>query len=165
MWQFTKEYVGTFKVSVEDFLAVEDVQRSSHLDENSPDVLFGDFLPGLLVLNNFFVKVRIICKFHNKAKTWGFLLKKSFFVTDDGLVLDGGQNSNLVQRIFFFLLGEAPHSYLLESVDLPVTDALYLEDVRVGTLSYLLKDHKVTHRRLDRAGTIVTVDYKFIDVH
>ena len=82
---------------------MQDVECSDHLDENGPDGWLINRLLLLLMFNNFLVEILIVRILHHQAETRSLIFKKGFFVTDNGFVIDRGQNADLVQGVLLFL--------------------------------------------------------------
>ncbi len=121
---------------MQDFTRMEHIERPNHLYKDRPDLLLVKLLVGLLLLNNFLVKVGVICEVHDEAQALSLVLKEGLFVPDDGFVLDRGQNADFVERIFFFFVGQLAHLYLFQCVDDTVAHAFDLKDFRVSPLAW-----------------------------
>ena len=136
---------------MKNFTGVKDVEGSDHLQEDSPNSVFVNRRVGFLVANNLLVEVFAICEVHNQTEEGVF--EESLLVTDDGLMLNRGQDSHLVKGTFPFLLAEGAHLYFFEGVDAAVRKPLDLEDFGVGALACQELEPGATYRSWRAPGS------------
>ena len=98
-----QENVCGFNVSVEDLHVVEHGQSLDCANEVLPDLLFRESRFLFFVFHNFLVKISISGKVHHNTKGLA-LVDEALLVPDDVLVLNTGQNSDLIQGVFSLFL-------------------------------------------------------------
>ena len=86
-----------------DFLLVQGGKTADHLVKDAPDVLFFHVPHSFLVLVDLALQVASVGVLHHDAQRAAALLEESLFVGCHVLVLDGGQDSDLVDGIVFLL--------------------------------------------------------------
>jgi hypothetical protein len=97
------EYVCGFQISVKDFLIMERLESMRDIQEGLPDLCFTDACLALEMLIDEFREVASLCKLHYDAKVAGLIIVEGLFELDDELVVQGSEDADFVQRIFFLL--------------------------------------------------------------
>ena len=100
---FVKENIRTFDVSVENFEIVKAGQRLQRADQHSPDLVLCKCSFFLLVFYNFLIEISVTCVVHHYAQSFT-LVNERFFVTYNVLVLNRGQDSDLIKSVLLLLL-------------------------------------------------------------
>lgn len=109
-----------------DVEVVEGVEAFEHLDECGPDFGLFDVFPGFFVFADGLEKVASVCVFHDDAEAGRLLFPEGFFVEDNVLVSDGGEDADFVESVFFFLFVEVEEFDAFEGVDFAVREAFDL---------------------------------------
>ena len=128
---------------MEDLSLMESPQTPHNLDEDIPDLLLFDVGLSLLVVADLLEHVAIVCILHDEAETGSRFINESISVGDNVWVVNGGEDTNLIERILLLFLGEAEHLYVLERVDIVVIVPPHLEYTTVGTITKLFYDGEV----------------------
>jgi hypothetical protein len=71
-------------------------------------------------------EIASIGKLHDDAQIAGYVVIESFLELDDILIIKRGEDSDLIQSVFFLLFLHARHSDLLQCVDLVVYATTHL---------------------------------------
>mmetsp|Transcript_50018 Transcript_50018/g.132192 ORF Transcript_50018/g.132192 Transcript_50018/m.132192 type:complete len:243 (-) Transcript_50018:76-804(-) len=129
-----EEDVGALHVAVQDPKVVQRLQALAHPDQVAPDVSLPEVCPVLLALVYALQEVARIRALLDDAEAARLVVEKCLLVGDDVLVLDGGEQPDLVQRVLLLLVRQRGQLHLLERVDLVVGETEHLVDSRVGPL-------------------------------
>ena len=89
-----------------DFLLMKDIQPTDHLLEDTPDLVFFKVAHGTLSCVNLSLEVATICKLHYNAQRASSLFIKGLFVASNVGVVDGREDTHLIDGVIFFLAGE-----------------------------------------------------------
>lgn len=96
-----------------DIEFVEDLETLDDLDEDAPYLFLVQIAAALLAGGDLLEKVPVVGEFHNNTaspiklpETVRFLFPEGFLVEYDVRIADRGQQTDLVQSIFFFFFVE-----------------------------------------------------------
>lgn len=78
-----------------------------NINNGSPDIILGHPCMRFDMVIDHFHEVATFRIFHNNTETIGWRIKESLFELDDVLVVEGGENSNLVEGILFLFIFHA----------------------------------------------------------
>ena len=120
-------------------------QTSYNLNEIVPDLLLSKLGSLFLVFFNSLKKITIVSLFHDDAKAVGGVFEESLLVCDDVRVVNGSQNSNLVDSILFLLFRELTHFNLFHGIKGSIGCSFDLVDGAESTIAEFLKYLEVLH--------------------
>lgn len=93
---------------MDNFDTVKSVETDDHLVKNAPNIFLFHESVGLLEVIYLRLEITSISIFHDNAQSLGTLLKKSLFVCNDIRMIDGCQDSDLIQCVIFLFVIEFP---------------------------------------------------------
>ena len=120
-------------------------QASYNLDEIVPDLFLCELGSLFFVFFNSLQQVTIVSLFHDDAKAVGGVFEESLLVCDDVWVVNGSQNSNLVDSILFLLFRELTHFNLFHGIKGSIGCSFDLVDGAESTIAEFLKYLEVLH--------------------
>lgn len=120
-------------------------QTSYNLNEIVPDLFLSKLGSLFLVFLNSLKEITIVSLFHDDAKAVGGVFEESLLVCDDVWVVNGSQNSNLVDSILFLLFREFTHFNLLHGIKGTIGYSFDLVDGAESTIAEFLKYLEVLH--------------------
>lgn len=88
-----------------NFEVVQSLEATDDLDEVMPNHFFTESGIWFLFQVDELKNVATIGIFHDDAKRVGSVFKKGFFVANDIGMIDGCEDADLVESIFFFFTG------------------------------------------------------------
>lgn len=115
-----------FEVAMVDVELVECLESLDDLDEDPPDVVFGEEFCLLLLFDDLLVEVSIVGVVHHDAETVGGRVDEGLLVPDNVGVLDRGQDAHLVECVVLLLLAQVLQLHLLQRILLPIMDSFDL---------------------------------------
>ena len=121
---------------MEDLSLMESPQTPHNLDEDIPDLLLFDVGLSLLVVADLLEHVAIVCILHDEAETGGRFINESISVGDNVWVVNGGEDTNLIERILLLFIRKFSHFYLLQCILLAIAQAQNRVHTAVGALTY-----------------------------
>ena len=101
-----EEDVGRLHIAVQDLPIMQSFEASYDLDEDIPYFLLFDVGFAFLITADLLKDVAIVSVLHHKTKARAGLVYESLLVGYDVLMVDAGQNSDLVQCILLLFVGE-----------------------------------------------------------
>jgi hypothetical protein len=104
MTRLGKEYVCAFDVSVYNLDVVKSVESNNHLVQYAPYLFFLHEPVRFLEVVDLGLKVAAISVLHHDAESLRAFLKECLLVCDDVGMVDGCQDSDLIQSIVFLLI-------------------------------------------------------------
>lgn len=116
---FVKENIRTFDVSVENFEIVKAGQRLQGADQHPPNLVFSECSFVLFVFYDFLIEISVTCVVHHYAQSFT-LVNERFFVTYNVLVLNRGQDSDLIKSVLLLLLTQILKRNFLQGVSLAI---------------------------------------------
>lgn len=94
-----QEEVSALNVSVHNLHVVQGLNSSYNLNKVLPHLFLRQVLASLFVADDLVVQVSTVGKLHDDTERAGLIVKESFLVCDDVHVVDGSQNSDLVDGL------------------------------------------------------------------
>ena len=134
----TDEHIGCLEIPVQYFLIVQRFQTSGNLDKCLPNLIFLYSGPGFEVGVDQFHEVASLGELHDDAEVAGKVIVECLFEFDDVVVVEGGENTDLIECVFLLFLFHADHPHLLQGVDLVVQLPPHLVHLPERPLAHLL---------------------------
>ena len=125
------------------FFIVEWFESSGDLNKSFPNLWLLYPISSFQILIDNFHEVSSFGKLHDDAEVAWQVIIEGLFELDDVLIVEGGENTDLIQCVFLLFLFHSHHSNLLQGVYLVVYLSSDLVDLPEGSFSYLFHDLEV----------------------
>ena len=116
--------------------SVQCFETSRHAYKDPPDVILLKVRLSLLMVHYLLIHISILCVFHHNAESLFWFFNECFFIANHVLMLDWGEDSDLVQCVLSLLHWQWTHVDLLQCISLLVAIPHHLIHLRIGSLPY-----------------------------
>ena len=132
------EDIRGLEIAMEYLLIVQGLEPPSYVDQRLPNLVLPD--PGLCleILVDDAHEVASLRELKHDAEIARPIVVEGLLEADDVLVVERGEDSYLVEGVFFLLLLHARHLHLLQRVDLVIEFSAHLVHLAERALAYLL---------------------------
>lgn len=124
---------------------MERLQTPCDIDKSLPNLALLDPILGFEVRVDNSHEVPSLGELHDDTEIPGEVFVEGLLEFDDVVVIERGQNTNLIKSVFLLLLLHSHHPHLLQSVDLVVLFPTDLVDLPESSFSHFFNHLEILH--------------------
>ena len=128
---------------MQDLLVMQRLESTGDIGEGLPDLVLLNSSPCLGIGGDESHEISPLGELHDDTEVAGEVVIESLLEFNDEVIVEGGQNTDLIEGVLFLLLFHANHAHFLQRVDFVIFLATHLVDLSEGSLADLLHDLEV----------------------